>query len=384
MNVLDFGIDRQSFQTDYFERTPFHRKACFDSEPYSWEVIDKALLMHDPSRERMKVLNNGRVDPEDYVEDFIDIGIRRRRILKDRLYQHLLAGATLVLNRIELSSPEMHELCMQVGRLVGAQTTANSYATLGGAPATNAHWDTHDVFILQLAGRKKWKIFAPTFPLPISNQISNDNKDELPKDVFLETSLEAGDALYLPRGWWHQVTPIDGCETIHLTVAIHTPLVLDYLVWACSNVLPNFLELRPSLLGIEGDDRRVATAVQKIAEVLNQPATLEAFRDRSKERERVITPFQINSLLKDRAFAPLDLLRINSRSASQSTRTHYFNGRRLGFEGDLARIIELLASVASMTWVELRNTMPGADDAVFSSLLRTLARADVIEVVHAT
>jgi hypothetical protein len=118
MTTLDFGLDRHVFQAKHFERIPFHRQACFNSSPYGWHVIDRALAMHDPSRERMKVINNGRVEPEDYLEEFVDIGIRRRRILKDRLYRHLSAGATMVLNRIELSSPEMHELCMQVGRLL--------------------------------------------------------------------------------------------------------------------------------------------------------------------------------------------------------------------------------------------------------------------------
>lgn len=383
MTILDFGIDRNLFQGEYFERAPFHRKACFDSSTYDWDVIDKALVMQDPSREMMKVLKGGRVEPEDYVEDFIDIGIRRRRILKDRLYAHLSAGATIVLNRIELSSPEMHELCMQVGRLVGAQTTANAYATLGGEPATNAHWDTHDVFILQLTGRKKWKVFAPTFPLPISNQISNDKKDELPTEVFLETDLEAGDVLYLPRGWWHKVTPIDSFETIHLTVAIHTPLVLDYIVWACSNVLPEFPELRPSLIGIQGDDKRVANAVHVIANVLNQPATLEAFRDRSKQRERVITPFQINSLLKDGSLRSSDRVRINSRSACVGTKIHYFNGRKMRFDGVLARIIESLSTVGELSFAELRGGLDDLDDAALSAMLKNLARADVIEIIHA-
>lgn len=383
--TLDFGVNRDTFQDRYFEKRPFFKKACFDSSRYDWEVIDRALALQDPGREMLKVLKSGRVAPEDYIEEFIDIGVRRRRILKDRLYKHLSEGATIVLNRIELASPSMHELCMQVGRLAGAQTTANAYACLGGGPATNVHWDTHDVFILQLTGTKHWRVYEPTFPLPISSQVSNDRKEDVPEQPFLALSLEAGDALYVPRGWWHRVTPIDNHETIHLTVAVHTPLILDYVVWACSNVLPNFLEMRHSLIGTAGDAERIRDAMRLVARTLQDDASIVAFSDRCKQRERVVTPFQIGRLLKNRGrLSTADRLRLNSRSANEAAQAFYVNGRRVSCDGSVRKVVGALASGPEMSVGVLQERLQDIPSPVLDALLKNLARADIIEILYSS
>src|SRR4029079_6334022 len=43
--------------------------------------------------------------------------------------------------------------------------------------------------------------------------------------------LEDGDALYLPRGWWHVATPLNE-PSLHLAVAIVPANGVDLLRWA--------------------------------------------------------------------------------------------------------------------------------------------------------
>jgi ribosomal protein L16 Arg81 hydroxylase len=279
---LNFGMTREKFIDDYFEINPLFIDSCFDASQFDWNIFDRALNFQDPREEMFKVLRGGRVKVNDYVENYVDIGLSRKRIKKDRLYAHLKEGATLVLNRIELCSESMRGLCQQVGRFVGAQTTANAYACLGGPPATNVHWDTHDVVVLQLSGAKQWAIHEPTFTLPISSQVSTGRHAEVPAVPILNVTLEAGDALYVPRGWWHRVAPVPDRDTIHLTVALHTPLMLDYLIWACSNVLPDSVELRRALIGRKNDMEIVQDAARRATEVVTDSKTYDAFVSRAR------------------------------------------------------------------------------------------------------
>jgi len=73
----------------------------FATDGLGWELIDAALDMQDPSSDRLKLLKGGMVEPERHLEEFVDIGIRRKRIAKHLLYQHLTDGETVALNRIE-------------------------------------------------------------------------------------------------------------------------------------------------------------------------------------------------------------------------------------------------------------------------------------------
>lgn len=381
--MIDFGISRSGFQDEYYERKPYLRRNCFDPSPFGWSTIDSALDMQDPTRELLKVLHNGRVEPSEYVEEYVDVGIRRRRIRKERLYSMVAAGATIVINRIELVSPQVRQVCMDVGKFIGAQTTSNAYACMGEDAATNPHWDTHDVFVIQIGGRKHWRIYEPTFPLPISSQISNDRKQDLPETPALDEILNAGDILYVPRGWWHRVVPVKDSDTLHLTIAVHTPLILDYFVWASASVLPQFLEMRYSLLGQDHDPSRVDAALAILTEALRDPQTLQAFYSRSQQRERVVSPFNLSSLLDrtDTSIPPETRLMLNTRHSEKATGRLLVNGTELRLPPFEQRIVLSLSNAHSMSLRELAEALPDIDRDRLQIAARELAVNDILHFI---
>lgn len=300
-------------------------------------------------------------EPSEYVEEYIDVGIRRRRVRKERLYSMVAAGATIVVNRIELVSPQVRQICMDVGKFIGAQTTANAYACMGEDAATNPHWDTHDVFVVQFGGRKHWRIYEPTVPLPISSQTSNDKKEHLPETPVLDEILSAGDILYVPRGWWHRVVPVKGRDTLHLAVGIHTPLILDYFVWASASILPQYLNMRYSLLGQDQDSARVDAALAVLADALRDPLTLQAFYTRSQQRERVVSPFNLAVLL-DRAGTPIPAdtrIMLNTRHSASATSRLLVNGTELILPPIEQKIVLSLSNSNRVLKAALRKAAAG-------------------------
>jgi hypothetical protein len=82
------------------------------------------------------------------------------------------------------------------------------------------HYDSHDNIVIQLAGRKKWLLFPPEtkFPVnPIQSKWCNFSTVEYASAVAqkggMKITVDANSVLFVPAGWWHTVTGIDGDGT---------------------------------------------------------------------------------------------------------------------------------------------------------------------------
>jgi hypothetical protein len=117
----------------------------------------------------------------------------------DRVREAHLSGATLVLNALHRTHPPLVRFCAELAGELGHPTQCNAYVTPGGGAQGFAyHHDTHDVLVLQVAGRKHWRVFAPVVELPLPSLKRAGDDLVGPDDVpLLDVVLEAGDALYL-------------------------------------------------------------------------------------------------------------------------------------------------------------------------------------------
>jgi len=130
----------------------------------------------------------------------------------------------------------LHRRCAPVARLAGSVTSeighnvnVNLYCTPSGSRGFAAHADSHDVFVLQLEGRKSWRVFAPQYLLPLEPQITVVKRDELElAPPVLQATTEPGQLLYLPRGYIHEAARTEG-PSMHLTIGIYPLRWLDLL-----------------------------------------------------------------------------------------------------------------------------------------------------------
>ncbi len=108
----------------------------------------------------------------------------------------------------------------------------NLYASWRSAPCFANHWDDHDVFILQVRGRKVWRLWGEVRRQPLSRDV--ETNEVAPAHPVWTGTLDEGDVLYIPRGWWHSAHVAeenDGRGTIHLTLSPHYLRSAQLLGW---------------------------------------------------------------------------------------------------------------------------------------------------------
>lgn len=148
------------------------------------------------------------------------------------LNHELRAGATVVVRRVDRYATAVKALATDVERALGALVTVRAFATVRDRPAVGTHRDRHDVIVCQLDGSKRWQLTPPEEPLTLP-----DGEDATPPSsppTFDEVVCR-GDVLYVPRGWWHQVTP-EQDPSLHLSLDVHTPTGADLLAFVRDEV----------------------------------------------------------------------------------------------------------------------------------------------------
>lgn len=127
-------------------------------------------------------------------------------------------GATISLTGLDRTSKPLRELCASLERRFSAVFQVNAYLTPALSQGFDTHCDAHDVFVLQIQGTKRWKVFDAPVELPVEFRKVR-NAGELP--VLLEVELQPGDLLYLPRGYPHHAVSAEA-TSLHVTVGAHT------------------------------------------------------------------------------------------------------------------------------------------------------------------
>ncbi|MBY8874629.1 cupin domain-containing protein [Micromonospora sp. PLK6-60] len=145
------------------------------------------------------------------------------QVLDEKILQLYADGATLVLQGLHRTWPALVDFARDLGTALAQPLQVNAYLTPAGSQGFATHYDTHDVFVLQVDGRKHWRIHRPVLPDPLERQPWGGRADEVSATASgpaaLDVVLEPGDALYLPRGWLHSAQAQES-SSLHLTVGV--------------------------------------------------------------------------------------------------------------------------------------------------------------------
>lgn len=194
-------VSRTSFLRDFWGRrhlllrrdTPGHYGDLF-----SLASFDELLSASGLHAGAVRVVRDGHADPGDGRLD--DLYARYRR------------GLTMIMPAVHERWPPLRELCRGLAREFSAGCRVNAYLTPRMARGFDVHRDSHDVFVLQVAGTKRWRVH-----------------EEGRHDEF---DLREGDLLYLPRGVPHEAESTLA-TSLHLSVGVHPVTWADVLLAGC-------------------------------------------------------------------------------------------------------------------------------------------------------
>jgi ribosomal protein L16 Arg81 hydroxylase len=265
------------FFSDYFERNHLLVRAALPATLVTQSDVEFALHGCQGGDPSLRVHANGPVSPQDYTRLVEDVDGPALVIDRCKLRDLLQGGATLILDRADRRLPALGWLCASVASYTQQFTVANAYVAFGGAGAFGKHWDTHDVFVVHLAGRKLWRLYEPTHELPLPTQTSRDHKHECPEDCALEVTIEPGDVLYVPRGWWHEAKPLGIDFTMHAAFGIHTTKVEHYVDWVCRKTLPPIKPARETFRAHCDLSAQIGTVAGALSKALVDEDNLHAF-----------------------------------------------------------------------------------------------------------
>lgn len=205
----------EEFENEYFEKKYIHVKR--NDEMYYASALSYAAIENYLYNETLKFpstrLTNAREDvpSEKYVTG--------EKVVTSNLLKYFIEGSTIVLSGLHEHIAGLGELVSNLSKQFYQRFQTNIYITPKGSQGFKVHYDTHDVFVLQIHGRKTWKIYKDN-PVSLPNKLMEFAPGKYPVGELEETIVaEAGDLIYIPRGVMHQAETNDEMS-IHVTLGM--------------------------------------------------------------------------------------------------------------------------------------------------------------------
>jgi len=222
-------LDPREFAERYWSRRPLLTRAADTGNTFT-DLLDLAAVDELLSRRGLRtpflrIAKNGAVvDPKRFTTSGgagAEIG---DQVSSDSVLRLFADGSTVVLQGLHRLWPPLIEFADQLAADLGHPTQVNAYITPPSSTGFSPHYDVHDVFVLQVAGEKQWRIHEPVLADPLRTQPWNDRAAAVAAaaagEPVIDTVLHPGDVLYLPRGYLHAATAL-GEISAHLTIGVH-------------------------------------------------------------------------------------------------------------------------------------------------------------------
>ena len=223
------NIDPDSFAAEYWSRQPLLSRA--DTLPQDFtdlldlDAVDELLSRRGVRTPFLRVAKGGVIRPATSFTRGGGSGAEvGDQLADDKILDLFADGNTLVLQGLHRLWPPLIDFAAALRAEIAHPVQVNAYLTPRSSQGFAHHYDVHDVFVLQVCGAKRWQIHPPVLADPLRGQPWTDRKAAVEQassqPPLIDTVLEPGDALYLPRGYVHGAQALDGVSA-HLTVGVH-------------------------------------------------------------------------------------------------------------------------------------------------------------------
>ena len=215
-------IDRRRFFEEIWSHQPLlvdRRDDASFGDLFSLESVDRILSGTFPRRPAIRLVKDGAELPaasyvrtvslgSEWLHDVIDAG---------RVYDAFQNGATIVVQGLQRYWEPVVRFARDLELELTHPVQVNAYVSPPGARGLGVHYDTHDVFVLQTGGSKRWNVHERAVDVPLPHQRSKTVP--VARESLIETELLAGQSLYMPRGFLHEAIATEQVS-VHLTVGM--------------------------------------------------------------------------------------------------------------------------------------------------------------------
>ncbi|MEU5842631.1 cupin domain-containing protein [Rhodococcus sp. NPDC047139] len=349
--LIDIG--RERFACEVWGRTPLlTRGVCDFSDLCSFEAIDELISRRGLRTPFLRVVKDGVTLPDSAFTSPAGVGATIADQLDDTmLWRNFADGATFVLQALHRTWEPVSKFGTELSTELGHPVQVNAYVTPPRSRGFDDHYDVHDVFIVQIEGTKRWVIHEPVHPDPLRHQPWTDHRSAIAeaatRPAYIDTVLEPGDCLYLPRGWLH-AAEAQGEISIHLTVGIHSwtrYALAEHLTRAALTALGDEPEMRRALpLGFDTNGDEIDSVREHLIAALarSDPTSLLHRSRREQGRPAPLGPLAQLAAIRDLQPETVVRLRGGLQARLEDSYLHSRVGRFAVPDGDLPCVIHLL------------------------------------------
>ncbi len=379
-------VSKKHFFQDYWEKKPLvvgRKQRNYFESLFSLDEVDRVLTTLDRRYPDVTLKNaNREITGDDYTvgDDALDVA---------KVYQLFGEGSTITFAYLDTVVPSLTSFRRSLESEFSCLCQTNVYLTPARAQGAKPHYDTHDVFVLQVVNSKRWTIYGTPVVLPLTGQDFDRSVHER-GDPTLEFELEAGDVAYIPRGVVHDARSGDNVS-LHITAGIlrttWTDLLLEFVAEASLND-PAFRKALPPGFARQDFDRAQAReAFRSLLQRLSAKPNFDAVLDRFVDEFISTCPPLLGG--QGAQMAALDCLAIDSvagaragvishmRTDGESTSVDCY-GRKITFPIHAREAVRFALSNSEFVVRELPGDL---DDAGKLALVRRLIREGLV-VAH--
>jgi len=249
--------DPARFVREHWARAPLYRPGADPAafgDLFSLGDVDHILSSTTPRFPAFRMVKEGKqLDPRSYtrpgrvggqpVGDLADPGC---------VYEQFHGGATIVLQSLHRFWPPLTRLGRDLELALTHPVQVNAYITPPASRGLGVHHDEHDVFVLQVYGRKRWDVHDP---------------DGSHGDRLIVAELAPGDCLYIPQRFPHAAWTAQ-TASVHLTVGVVPTTWADVLRRAVTSAVEDALSGEPLPAGFAADPAALTAGVaEQLGEV---------------------------------------------------------------------------------------------------------------------
>lgn len=381
---IDFldPVAHNEFFADYWEKQPLHvARSCVNpfDKLISVSAIERLLSTNELFYPSIQLSQAGQTIPASQYTD------ERNKIVGGRVVERYRRGDTIVMTHMHKLHAELMDLCRSVQRSFMMRCQTNVYLSPAGNQGFNPHFDTHDVFILQVSGSKTFKFYSGGSSLPTSADSFNS---EVHKIGSLTESilLGAGDTLYIPRGFTHDAVASNDEPSLHVTLGVYPILMHELLQEIVHISSASDIDVRKSVpQTVWMSTESTASTVHQIKSILQKHLTEDVVSlALSRLRDSVALEATKNSNKSiqnavDQSVHLCTVARVNHDSILQLERTG--DVLKLRTFGTFVEFDEPFSS--TVEWLVEQSTcnvdsVPGLDSEQRLALLEILCKNDII------